>query len=236
MNIRAPSSTNTANSARKGPASSDAGTGHIVACRCYGVREEDCWSFWKRRCFGYGLVLVDTRRGALFVKFNGFHAWLRRQREPGADNAGVVLYLLATWFGAGFACVAPGTVATATVLPLYWLLRLVSMPLQLAIALLIIGLSIMSANRVASDLNQDDPQIIVIDEVSGALVALLVVSSAAPVEQIMALLVFRLLDIFKPWPINISIGGLAAFGIVYDDVVAGLGAGMIVRLVAQFFQ
>jgi phosphatidylglycerophosphatase A len=170
------------------------------------------------------------------MNFNGLQAWLRRQREPEADAAGAVLYLLATWFGAGFASIAPGTVATATVLPLYWLLRLVSMPLQLAVALLVMGLAIMSANRVASDLDQDDPQIIVIDEVSGALVALLVVSSAAPVEQIAALSVFRLLDIFKPWPINISISGLAAFGIVYDDVVAGLAAGTIVRLAAQFFQ
>jgi phosphatidylglycerophosphatase A len=146
------------------------------------------------------------------------------------------LHLLATWFGSGFARVAPGTVATATVLPLYWLLRLISMPLQLAIALLIAGLSIVSANRVAHDLNQEDPQIIVIDEVIGALLALLIVDSAAPLEQIMALLAFRLLDIFKPWPININIGGIAGFGIVYDDVVAGLGAGLIVRLVAQILR
>ena len=106
------------------------------------------------------------------------------------------------------------------------------MPLQLVIVLMTVGLSVVSANRVASDLNQDDPQIIVIDEVSGALVALLVVDSAAPLEQLMVLFAFRILDIFKPWPINISIGGLAAFGIVYDDVVAGFGAGMIVRLIA----
>jgi phosphatidylglycerophosphatase A len=174
--------------------------------------------------------------GALLMNFNGLQAWLRRQREPEADTAGTALYLLATWFGAGFASIGPGTVATATVLPFYWLLRMVSMPLQLAIAMLVTGLAIMSANRVASDLGQEDPQIIVIDEVAGALVALLIVSSGAPVEQIAVLLVFRLLDIFKPWPINISISGLAAYGIVYDDIVAGVAAGTIVRLVALFFQ
>jgi phosphatidylglycerophosphatase A len=156
------------------------------------------------------------------VNFNRFRFWLGKHRNPDADNVGAALHLLGT---------APGTVATATVLPLYWLLRLASMPLQLAIVLLIVGLSIVSANRVASDLDHDDPQIIVIDEVVGALLALLIVDSAAALEQIMALLVFRLLDIFKPWPINISIGGIAGFGIVYDDVVAGLGAGLIVRLV-----
>jgi phosphatidylglycerophosphatase A len=170
------------------------------------------------------------------VSLNRFHVWLRKRREPGADNVGAAWYLLATWFGAGFACVAPGTVATATVLPLYWLLRLVSMPLQLAVALLVAGLSFVSANHVASDLNQNDPQIIVIDEVIGALLALLVVNSAAPMEQIMVLFAFRLLDIFKPWPINISVGGPAAFGILSDDIIAGLCAGLIVRLVAQLFQ
>ena len=144
--------------------------------------------------------------------------------------------VISTWFGCGYATVGPGTAATITVLPLYWWLRLSSMPLQMIVVAVVLALSIASAGWIAADLKQDDPQIIVIDEVSGALVGLLLVDSSKPVEQIAVLVLFRLLDIFKPWPINVAVGGSAAIGIVYDDVAAGIGAGLLVLLGAPLFQ
>jgi phosphatidylglycerophosphatase A len=164
------------------------------------------------------------------VRFSRFHAWLRKGRGH------TLWYLLGTWFGCGYATVGPGTVATATVLPLYWWLRLFSMSIQMAVVAVIIALSIASAGWIATDLKRDDPQIIVIDEVSGALVGLLLVNSGKSAEQIAVLFIFRLLDIFKPWPINIAVGGPAAIGIVYDDVVAGVAAGLFVLLGAPLFQ
>jgi phosphatidylglycerophosphatase A len=110
------------------------------------------------------------------------------------------------------------------------------MPLQMMVVAVVIALSIASAGWIAADLKQDDPQIIVIDEVSGALVGLLLVDSSKPAEQIAVLFLFRLLDIFKPWPINVAVGGSAAIGIVYDDVAAGIGAGLLVLLGAPLFQ
>jgi phosphatidylglycerophosphatase A len=110
------------------------------------------------------------------------------------------------------------------------------MPLQMIVVAVVLALSIASAGWIAADLKQDDPQIIVIDEVSGALVGLLLVDSSRPGEQIAVLLLFRLLDIFKPWPINIAVGGPPAIGIVYDDVVAGIGAGLLVLLGTALFQ
>jgi phosphatidylglycerophosphatase A len=156
------------------------------------------------------------------LQFSGSHGWPRKQ--------GGLWYLLGTWFGCGYAPVGPGTVATATVLPLYWCLRWFSMPLQIILVAVVIALSIASAGWIATDLQQDDPQIIVIDEVSGALIGLLLVDSSGPAWQIAVLLLFRLLDISKPWPINIAVGGPAAIGIVYDDVAAGIGAGLLVLL------
>jgi phosphatidylglycerophosphatase A len=163
------------------------------------------------------------------VSFSRLHAWLLRERGH------AIGYSLGTWFGCGYAFVGPGTVATATVLPLYWGLRLLPLPIQIAVVVAIIGLSIASAAWIATDLQQEDPQIIVIDEVSGALVGLLLLNSGVTAEQIAVLLLFRLLDIFKPWPVNIAIGGPAALGIVYDDVVAGIGAGLLVGLGAPLF-
>jgi phosphatidylglycerophosphatase A len=147
------------------------------------------------------------------------------------DRTHMIWYLLATWFGTGYARIAPGTVATATVLPLYWLLRLCAMPLQWVVVLIVVGVSIWSADWVARDLDQKDPQIIVIDEVCGGLIALLLVNSGGLFEQLLALALFRLLDIFKPWPVNIRIPGPAGFDVVYDDVVAGIIAGLVVKLV-----
>jgi phosphatidylglycerophosphatase A len=170
---------------------------------------------------------VGQRKDAI-VPFSRFHGWLRKERG--------LWYLLGTWFGCGYATVGPGTVATITVLPFYWWLRLSSMPLQMMVVAVVLALSIASAGWIAADLKQDDPQIIVIDEVSGALVGLLLVDSSRPGEQIAVLLLFRLLDIFKPWPINIAVGGPPAIGIVYDDVVAGIGAGLLVLLGAALFQ
>ncbi len=164
-----------------------------------------------------------------------FQVWLQKQRSR-LPGVGTISYVLATWFGAGLSPIGPGTVATATVLPIYWAIQSVSVSLQCAIAVLIVGLSILSASRVVKDLGEDDPQIIVIDEVSGALIALILVSGATVAVQIAALLLFRLLDILKPWPINIRVGGHPAVGVVYDDVVAGIGAGLIARTVWQFGQ
>jgi phosphatidylglycerophosphatase A len=149
---------------------------------------------------------------------------------------GTISYLMATWFGVGFARIAPGTIATATSLPVYWLLRALSVPTQLALVLLFIGVSVFSADRAARDLGLVDPQVVVIDEVAGTLLALLVLNSSNLIGQLSTLFLFRVLDIFKPWPISLNLWSrFPGVGIVYDDVAAGLAAGLLIRLVAQLF-
>ena len=143
-------------------------------------------------------------------------------------------YLAATWFGLGYIRLGPGTIATATALPLYWLLRLAPMPLQVAVVALVTAFSTLCAYLVASDCGQDDPQIVVIDEVTGALVTLLIASSSSIAVQLTALALFRVFDIFKPWPVNVAISGHAGFDIVYDDFVAGVLSGLVVILFTHF--
>jgi phosphatidylglycerophosphatase A len=120
--------------------------------------------------------------------------------------------------------------ATITVLPLYWLVRLAVPSLQWMIAIALVAISILSAQLVAIDRDLDDPQIVVIDEVCGAFVALALADCVAIMPELAALFLFRVFDIFKPWPINISFGRHAGFDIVYDDMVSGLCAGGIIRL------
>jgi phosphatidylglycerophosphatase A len=149
---------------------------------------------------------------------------------------GIFCYRLSIWFGAGLAPLAPGTVATLTCLPLYWLFKDVPWIAQL-IAVLGFGVfAILCADRTARDLHLDDPQVIVIDEVAGGLLALVLVASGDVSIQLIVLALFRLLDILKPWPINLTIDPRTpGLEIVYDDVAAGLIAGVAVKLAMPLF-
>jgi phosphatidylglycerophosphatase A len=171
--------------------------------------------------------------GKRSVSLDQSDAELEELRAQQADGIPAVLYVAATWFGVGRIQFAPGTIATATVLPIYWLLRFTSVPLQFAVIALVVLLSVFCAHRVAADQGQDDPQIVVIDEVAGGLIALLLVGSSSVVLQLAVLALFRVLDIFKPWPISLNLGRHAGFNIVYDDVIAGTCSGLIVWLLVQ---
>lgn len=81
----------------------------------------------------------------------------------------------------------------------------------------------------------EDPRPVVIDEVAGMWTALLVLGATSWIGLVAAFVLFRLLDIAKPFPIGRleKIGGWA--GIMADDLAAGLLAGLVVRLAAGMF-
>jgi phosphatidylglycerophosphatase A len=137
---------------------------------------------------------------------------------------------LATGFYIGRAPFAPGTFGSLLGLPLCAVLD----RLQLAAALLataaVIGVAVWAAGRAEAVLGRRDAPAIVIDEVAGMMVAL----AGLPFTLFNAavgFLIFRLLDILKPFParrIDSRMHGGA--GIVMDDVVAGVYANVILRL------
>jgi phosphatidylglycerophosphatase A len=134
--------------------------------------------------------------------------------------------LLGQWFGCGRSKVAPGTVGSLGALPLFWLLHTQSSIVYWGATLLITLSGFWASQRCSELLDDKDPQSVVIDEVAGVLIALGIVSSAAPVAWAVAWLLFRLLDITKPglidraqyWPPH-------GVGIMADDLLAGLVAG-----------
>lgn len=134
--------------------------------------------------------------------------------------------LLATWFGCGLSPVAPGTVGSIGAVPLHFALAALGpVPHVAAVA----GLSlagIWASNRVAAAEGIEDPQKVVIDEVCGTLIAMGMVSGAGIGLRLLALGLFRVLDITKPGPID-SVQRLepAGVGIMADDLLAGLAAG-----------
>lgn len=133
--------------------------------------------------------------------------------------------MLAFGFGSGLSRLAPGTVGTIAAIPLWWLLTQLSPPLYLATVLVaaIIGVSI--CGRAAEQMGVHDHAGIVWDEFVGFWITM-AFFPISPVSLMLGFCLFRLFDIWKPWPIswldkNMS-GGL---GIMIDDIVAGLTAG-----------
>jgi phosphatidylglycerophosphatase A len=124
--------------------------------------------------------------------------------------------------------VAPGTVASLPVALLAWALAPRPAWLLLAAALVTAG-GIWAAGREEARVGVRDPSSIVVDEVAGMLVALL----AAPPGLGWALglfLLFRVFDVWKPYPIHRIQDLPGGWGVVADDLLAGLYALLVGRV------
>jgi phosphatidylglycerophosphatase A len=127
--------------------------------------------------------------------------------------------VLASVFGAGYAPVASGTVGSFVTVVAIWLLPLT--PLRIAVALVIVTLvGIWAGLRVERVLGKKDPGVIVIDEVAGMLLSVILLPRTIPV-LITAFLLFRLFDIWKPFPARESQALTGGVGVMVDDLIAG---------------
>ncbi len=140
-------------------------------------------------------------------------------------------FWLATWFGTGLAPKAPGTVGTLATVPVHFLLIQLPTYGHLASLVLLTILGTYSANKLAHEMNLEDPQIVVVDESAGVLLALFLIGTTNWIGVIAAIVLFRILDMTKPWPISAAEKlKPAGIGIMADDIIAGLAAGILVRM------
>jgi phosphatidylglycerophosphatase A len=141
-------------------------------------------------------------------------------------------FALGTWFGCGMARGAPGTVGSLGAVPLHFLLLRVGLGPHLAVIVAITAIGTWAAHRVAAVLNEEDPQRVVIDEVAGVLIAMAFVrGTSGLVPTAAAFVLFRFFDITKPGPIaRAEHAKPVGFGIMADDLLAGLAAGVVARL------
>jgi phosphatidylglycerophosphatase A len=137
--------------------------------------------------------------------------------------------MLATVLGCGYSAFAPGTVGSAAGVLLFWPMAAAGWPWQAAstIALFVVGS--LAAGRVARLVDRKDPSIVVVDEVVGQWVTLTALPFT-PVTAALGFLLFRVMDIVKPWPARDLEGVPGGWGIVADDVAAGLYANLAVRV------
>ncbi|MES2219988.1 MAG: phosphatidylglycerophosphatase A [Acidobacteriota bacterium] len=149
-------------------------------------------------------------------------------------------WALATFFGVGFLRPAPGTWGSAAGL-LLWLAAahwLHPSPMQFAVgtaiaALLAVLAGIPASTIVSREAATEDPSFVVLDEVAGQWIAL-IVAGTRPWEWLLAFLLFRVFDILKPSPARQFDRMHSGFGIMMDDVAAGIYA-MVILLLARFF-
>ena len=132
------------------------------------------------------------------------------------------LHLLAFGLGSGGVPKAPGTAGTLAAVPLYLLLSSFSSAVYLIVVLLMLILGIWLCGKVSEDLGVHDHGGIVWDEWVGFLITMAWAPSGW-LWVLVGFLLFRLFDIWKPWPIGYldqhMDGGL---GIMLDDVLAGV--------------
>jgi phosphatidylglycerophosphatase A len=130
-------------------------------------------------------------------------------------------WVIATWFGCGSVPKAPGTMGTIGAIPLYLLVARGGRAGVAVAALAVTAVGIWAASEVARDLGKKDPQVVVVDEVAGMLVTMLPMAGVSPRAILIGFLLFRLLDIAKPWPVRRFEALPGGWGIVMDDVAAG---------------
>lgn len=138
--------------------------------------------------------------------------------------------MLAFGFGSGLAPKAPGTMGTLAAIPLWWLLAQLPLASYLMVVLVSAIIGIYICGAAAKTLGVHDHGGIVWDEFVGFWIAM----AALPVtwtSVILGFVLFRLFDILKPWPISwLDKKVSGGFGIMIDDVIAGLAAAGIIAL------
>ncbi len=145
------------------------------------------------------------------------------------------IHFLALGFGSGLAAKAPGTFGTLAAIPLYLLMMGLPLTWYLGLTLLSVIAGIYICDKASKDMGVHDHGAIVWDEVAGLLITLI----AAPAGWgwlLVGFVLFRIFDILKPWPIKwLDAKVHGGFGIMIDDVLAGIFALISLQALAYYF-
>ncbi|MGH7888971.1 MAG: phosphatidylglycerophosphatase A family protein [Thermodesulfobacteriota bacterium] len=145
-----------------------------------------------------------------------------------------LVQFIATFFYLGYSPIAPGTAGTlGAVLPFY-LLAHFSHPIYFLFVLGFIILSIWVSTEACTAFGESDPNEVVVDEVCGYLVTMFLVPTST-VNVVLGFFLFRFFDILKPPPIRRIERLPGGFGIVADDVAAGIYANIILQIITRVF-
>ena len=133
---------------------------------------------------------------------------------------------VATGGFSGYAGIVPGTVGSLVGILLYLPLTMSPVFLRLAIIAVVFFIGVLASSHVEKLWKIKDPQYVVIDEIVGMWISLLFVSHQVS-NFLGAFVLFRLFDIIKPFPAGQAERLKGGWGIMLDDIIAGIYAGAI---------
>lgn len=137
---------------------------------------------------------------------------------------------IATVGPCGHVPVAPGTVGSAAGLMLLWAVRASgSLAVEGLVLLAVTAVGVAAASRAEAAYGRRDPGLVVIDETAGMLVTLAAVD-VGPGGAVIGFLAFRFFDVVKPFPARRAERLPGGWGVMADDLVAGLYAQALLRL------
>ena len=145
------------------------------------------------------------------------------------------IHFLALGFGSGLVAKAPGTFGTLAAIPLFLLMAPLSLPWYLALTLLSVLAGFYICDKAAKDMGVHDHGAIVWDEIAGLLITM-IAAPAGWLWLVIGFALFRFFDILKPWPIRwLDAKVQGGFGIMIDDVLAGIFSLICLQVLAYYF-
>jgi phosphatidylglycerophosphatase A len=150
-----------------------------------------------------------------------------------------VAYAIATGLGAGFTPIAPGTAGALEGVAIYLAIHALhlwqaySLIVLAVINVVLFAVGVWASNRTCAMTGLKDPRLVVIDEVSGQLISLTplaLLPSFSITAVVIGFLLFRLFDIYKPYPIRKLESLHGGLGVMADDALAGVYAAVLLWL------
>lgn len=132
-----------------------------------------------------------------------------------------VALLIATSAGAGYSPFASGTAGSAVGVAIYFLTRHLDPRMQIALLVVITVVGTWASSVAARHFDREDPGEVVIDEVAGQLVTYCLLG-VGPLGAAIGFVLFRVLDVIKPWPARQMEHLHGGLGIMADDLMVGV--------------
>ena len=151
---------------------------------------------------------------------DNFSLWCIFRKSDISEKTALVL---STWFGTGLLPGAPGTFGTVAAIPLAVGMTYLGIGPRVLIFAVVVTVAIWASDQSQRLLGHNDPSAVVIDEVAGFLLTMFLL----PLSWLnlgIGFIFFRFFDILKPYPIRHLERLKGGFGIVMDDLVAGIYA------------
>ena len=143
------------------------------------------------------------------------------------------ILFFATGFGVGYLPIAPGTLGALITIPIYYFLSAIQSPVYEVTLIAFFFLSVWISEKAKIFFGKKDDPRIVIDEMMGFLITMLWVPKTA-LSIMVGFFLFRFFDIVKPPPIRVTERAKGGFGVVLDDVVAGIYSNIILHIISYF--